>query len=209
MKKLKNVSATRYKRDVIAPRTSLENLRKQVEREVADVNQMLKSLRRQSKQLTYSAKKLKSNLNVDKLGAWNNKKNIVKLKSNLSKQQLINIDKMLKRFQNSKTSSKKGLKELEDFKRQNLIEQTDNEEFVNSLTKNQVNKLYSAFDDPDYKTITDQIDPSDLFYLMLAAKSENWNLTTFRKELENYMNTSNDKDLRDSIKTIYDKYIIE
>jgi len=209
MKKLKNVSATRYKRDVIAPRTSLENLRKQVEREVADVNQMLKSLRRQSKQLTYSAKKLKSNLNVDKLGAWNNKKNIVKLKSNLSKQQLINIDKMLKRFQNSKTSSKKGLKELEDFKRQNLIEQTDNEEFVNSLTKNQVNKLYSAFDDPDYKTITDQIDPSDLFYLMLAAKSEDWNLTTFRKELENYMNTSNDKDLRDSIKTIYDKYIIE
>lgn len=209
MKKLKNVSATRYKRDVIAPRTSLENLRKQVEREVADVNQMLKSLRRQSKQLTYSAKKLKSNLNVDKLGAWNNKKNIVKLKSNLSKQQLINIDKMLKRFQNSKTSSKKGLKELEEFKRQNLIEQTDNEDFVNSLTKNQVNKLYSAFDDPDYKTVTDQIDPSDLFYLMLAAKSENWNLTTFRKELENYMNTSNDKDLRDSIKTIYDKYIIE
>ena len=133
MKKLKNVSATRYKRDVIAPRTSLENLRKQVEREVADVNQMLKSLRRQSKQLTYSAKKLKSNLNVDKLGAWNNKKNIVKLKSNLSKQQLINIDKMLKRFKNSKTSSKKGLKELEDFKRQNLIEQTDNEEFVNSF----------------------------------------------------------------------------
>ena len=209
MKKLKNVSATRYKRDVIAPRTSLENLRKQVEREVADVNQMLKSLRRQSKQLTYSAKKLKSNLNVDKLGAWNNKKNIVKLKSNLSKQQLINIDKMLKRFQNSKTSSKKGLKELEEFKRQNLIEQTDNEDFVNSLTKNQVNKLYSAFDDPDYKTVIDQIDPSDLFYLMLAAKSENWNLTTFRKELENYMNTSNDKDLRDSIKTIYDKYIIE
>ena len=209
MKKLKNVSATRYKRDVIAPRTSLENLRKQVEREVADVNQMLKSLRRQSKQLTYSAKKLKSNLNVDKLGAWNNKKNIVKLKSNLSKQQLINIDKMLKRFKNSKTSSKKGLKELEEFKRQNLIEQTDNEEFVNSLTKNQVNKLYSAFDDPDYKTVTDQIDPSDLFYLMLAAKSEDWNLTTFRKELENYMNTSNDKDLRDSIKTIYDKYIIE
>ena len=103
MKKLKNVSATRYKRDVIAPRTSLENLRKQVEREVADVNQMLKSLRRQSKQLTYSAKKLKSNLNVDKLGAWNNKKNIVKLISNLSKQQLINIDKMLKRFKNSKT----------------------------------------------------------------------------------------------------------
>ena len=209
MKKLKNVSATRYKRDVIAPRTSLENLRKQVEREVADVNQMLKSLRRQSKQLTYSAKKLKSNLNVDKLGAWNNKKNIVKLKSNLSKQQLINIDKMLKRFQNSKTSSKKGLKELEEFKRQNLIEQTDNEEFVNSLTKNQVNKLYSAFDDPDYKTVTDQIDPSDLFYLMLAAKSEDWNLTTFRKELENYMSTSNDKDLRNSIRIIYEKYILE
>lgn len=209
MKKLKNVSATRYKRDVIAPRTSLENLRKQVEREVADVNSMLKSLKRQNKNLTFAAKNLRKRLNVEKLSAWNNKKNIVKLKANLSKTQLVNIHDFITKFKDSKTAYKSGLKEAVKTKRQNLIEQTDNEAFVNSLSDNQINVIYSAYDDPDYKTVAMEIDPSDLFALMITAKQEQWSLTTFRKELENYMSTTNDKDLRNSIRIIYEKYILE
>lgn len=209
MKKLKNVSATRYKRDVIAPRTSLENLRKQVEREVADVNSMLKSLKRQNKNLTFAAKNLRKRLNVEKLSAWNNKKNIVKLKANLTKTQLVNIHDFITKFKDSKTAYKSGLKEAVKTKRQNLIEQTENEAFVNSLSDNQINVIYSAYDDPDYKTVAMEIDPSDLFVLMITAKQEQWSLTTFRKELENYMSTTNDKDLRNSIRIIYEKYILE
>lgn len=209
MKKLKNVSATRYKRDVIAPRTSLENLRKQVEREVADVNSMLKSLKRQNKNLTFAAKNLRKRLNVEKLSAWNNKKNIVKLKANLTKTQLVNIHDFITKFKDSKTAYKSGLKEAVKTKRQNLIEQTDNEAFVNSLSDNQINVIYSAYDDQDYKTVAMEIDPSDLFALMITAKQEQWPLTTFRKELENYMSTTNDKDLRNSIRIIYEKYILE
>lgn len=209
MKRAKKISATRYKRDVLTPKMTLENLRREVEKEVTDVNSMLKSLKRTSKKLSYSARKLKANLSEDKLSAWNSKKNIVRLKGNLSKQQLINIDKMLKRFKESKTSTKTGIKNLVNSKRQSLVEQTDNKEFVNKLTDKEVNKLYTAFDDPDYKNISDLIDPSDLFYLMINAKQTNIGLTDFRKELENYMSTSNDPELKESVKNIYNKYIKE
>ena len=119
------------------------------------------------------------------------------------------LNKALRNFLNSKTSTIKGIQEVEKQTKQNisnLITDVDSPE----LEESDVETLYNFFEDKDFQDVTVYVPPSDLYVAMNDSKQAGDDSKMFIKRIEKYIDKDSlnaDSDMKDKLTRIYNKFI--
>lgn len=111
---------------------------------------------------------------LEELESFNKRLNKIELTGNESKEELLKINKLTENFLKSKTSTIKGIEEVEKGIKSNISEKLD--EF--DLSPSEVDSLYKLYDDSDFTALRKYLDPSELQALMMEVKE-------YKGELEN------------------------
>lgn len=195
------------KRTQIDPRTKY--IRK-IKSEVDVINQMLEALEKAGYSNTWASKTLFNKLDTTRIdvvtGAKIDKSKITK---DYSMTSLTYIRKALNDFKASKTSTPKGVKARIEDERQFIAEQTDNQEFANSLTEEELSQIYSVFNDVDYKQLSESgmYDSLEIFSFIVEAKESGKGIRAFMQTIKDYSEDYPDHDVREAFKSIYRKYV--
>lgn len=198
-------------RNMLKKRVSMILSRQRKTRFVAkDVNERLRKLQRWGRYDTWASKELISRLDVGKLNLLD-KEGLINLDKiqYLTQTQLTNVNKAMDRFLRSKTKTIQGINAVVMKKRQDLIEKSDNAQWVKSLTNKEVENLYRVFDDDEFKNLSERIKYETVWNKIVEAKQKGLSEQEFIDELLLYTDPSNmnDADMLDSMKSIHEKYV--
>lgn len=195
--------ATKRKRAV-----SKEDLRKrkykQVKKLTKKANATLKSLERKVKSGTWASRKLKNRLSIKRLSAWS-KIGRVKLNANLSTTDLKMIEKAIKQFLESKTSTKRGIEDAKERVKESI--KTTLNESGYELSDDEADTFYSMLEDDDFNYFADKVGASTMWAIMDDAIEYNESDTKFANRIERYVATINDLDTLEKVKNLYNKYV--
>ena len=166
---------------------------------------------------TFASKKLED------LDSFNKKANRIELTGNESKEELMEINKLTENFLKSKTSTIKGIEEVEKEIKNNMSARLDEYD----MTPSEIDSLYKLYDDKDFIALRKYLDPSELQALMMEVKEfkeklrndeipftdEEINLAGLNKFSELFVNYAGldkntaglDQDLQDSLSSLYNK----
>ena len=151
---------------------------------------------------TWASKKL-----YDRIGSSYIKNNQVSINKGISLTELRLVNKALKNFLDSKTSTIKGILEVEKQTKQNISNLVDNFD-EEELSNEDVNTLYDFFTDSDFQDVIRYIPPSDLYILLVDSKRNNDSNNDFLKKIEMYIDKDSlysDRDMKDKLIRIYEK----
>lgn len=175
-------------------------------KQVQKVNQRLKSLERQyaKGKGTWSVKLLRDKLDTDKIGAWKN--NRLTISKDMTRTQLIAIQKETSRFLIRKTSTKKGVKEVREKTKESLYKTLKLQD--DDLTIEDIDDFYSIIGDEDARPFlkTDVMGASALEVAITDAISYNDTKEDFINRLETFMQIA-DAETRAKAERLYKKYI--
>lgn len=205
-----NRNLARYKRTITYEDRNKQELLKIAKQRVTKANQMINSLkRRHGKSLSWAGRILESRLTRKPAKhLYNVSKQIIRMPSSRSTTtELTQIIKAIDNFMKSKTSTNVGVEKVKKQHRDYLIEITDDEDFVNRLTDEEIDNVYRIYNDRNIRNITDYIPPSELFALCMRAKQYNMSYNSFEEMLLNYIGETNNLDFRDSIIRVYEVYV--
>lgn len=121
--------------------------------------------------------------------------------------QVTGIEKAIDQFIKNKTSSVKGMLKLYDERREELSRMFDDDEFVKSLSNKDLKTIYSVFQSREYDRESRRFDSKTFFTLYTQAIDQKKDKEWFMNEMDVYMQTGQDEDLREALEDIYDKYI--
>ena len=156
-----------------------------------------------------------------KTGTWASKKLLEKVPeafvngkvstniSNMSKVQLTALNKALKNFLTSKTSTIKGIQQIEKQTKENISQEVENFD-EDSISSEDINTLYDFFNDKDFNYTTDYIAPSDLWVILTTAKANNDSDEKFLDRVGQYIDKDSlyeDLDLKEALVRIYHKFL--
>lgn len=160
---------------------------------------------------TWSTKALRNRINkyLSKKGEV-----IIPTKDNITTTDLVALIKAMNNFLKSKTSTIKGIQEVEKQTKQNIanILDVDFDDIDQEITDEEVNILYDFFNDEDFNYIVKEagIPPSELIIAIHTAKYNHWSKERFLNEIKNY-NPDNtrllDLDIAEALENIYNKLI--
>ena len=175
-------------------------------KQVQKVNQRLKSLERKytKGKGTWSVKLLRDKLDTDKIGAWKN--NRLTISKDMTRSQLIAVQRASSQFLVSKTSTKEGVNEVREQTKKSLYKtlKLQNDE----LTMSDIDDFYILLGDSDAQPFlkTDVMGASALEVAITDAISYNDSEQQFIERLETFT-TIADSELREKAKRLYKKYI--
>lgn len=183
---------------------------KQMEKEtlklIRKANARLDSLQRRYKKGTWATKKLNERLGSQQLKMLT-KNGKIKVKKNMTKTQMVAVNKAVTQFLNSSTSTKKGISEVKRKTIESLRSNLSTEDV--ELTTEDAEKFYNMFGDDDFSSISDKIGASALQSCIEDAIEENDSENDFIKRLEIYGGvTMNDLDIRNDAKSLFEKYVL-
>ena len=182
------------------------NLEKETRKLVSKANAKLDSLQRRFKSGTWASKKLANRLSSNKLNMWS-KKGKIKTGKNLTKIQLIGLNKAINQFLNSKTSTKRGISDVRERTIETLRGTLSTED--KELTYEEAETYYEMFGDNDFDSLADKIPSSALQNIIIDAIDEDDTQNEFIRRLEDYSGLSmNDLDLREKAIRLYEKYVL-
>lgn len=185
---------------------STDKLEKDTRRLVNKANARLDSLQRRYKKGTWSSKKLANRLGTNKLRAWT-KSGKIKLRKNMTKTQLMAINKAASQFLKSQTSTKKGINATKKKTIESLrgTLSTDLEE----MSYEDAEMFYEMFGEDNFQSIADKIGASALQAVIEDAIEEDDSSDDFIKRLQLYGGVSmNDEDIRKNANKLYNKYVM-
>lgn len=176
------------------------------QKQVQKVNQRLKSLERQfaKGKGTWSVKLLRDKMDTNKIGAWKN--NRLTISKDMTRTQLIAVQRASSQFLASKTSTKKGVNEVREETKESLYRtlklQDDN------LTKADIDDFYILLGDADARPFlkTDVMGGSALQIAISDAISYNDTEQQFLERMETFINIA-DSELREKARRLYKKYV--
>lgn len=176
------------------------------QKQVQKVNQRLKSLERQfaKGKGTWSVKLLRDKMDTSKIGAWKN--NRLSINKDMTRTQLIAVQRASSQFLSSKTSTKKGINDVREQTKESLYKtlklQDDN------LTMADIDDFYTLIGDADAKPFlkTDVMGGSALQIAISDAIQYNDSLEQFIERMETFVSIA-DSELREKAKRLYDKYV--
>ena len=151
---------------------------------------------------TWASKKL-----MDKLDTYMNGK--LQVTRSMSTSELTVLNKALRNFLNSKTSTIQGIQDIERQTKQNisnLIVDVDTPE----LETEDIETLYNFFEDSDFRDVTEYIPPSDLYIILNESKQAGDNPKMFMSKIERYIDKdslNSDSDMKNKLTRIYTKFI--
>lgn len=168
-------------------------------------NQRLVRLEREFGTNTWASKKLQNRLVADPLQAWTSK-NRVRVNKSMNITQMRATLKAVNQFLNSKTSTKRGIKQIKKTTIKNIAISlgTDDEE----LTNEQAEVLYDMLSDDYVTDILRYIPASEFWSLIEEAKEMKDTEQSFINRIKTYIEFGNDVDMVDKLSVIYNNYIV-
>lgn len=175
-------------------------------KQVQKVNQRIKSLERQyvKGKGTWSVKLLRDKMDTNKIGAWKN--NRLTISKDMTRTQLIAVQRASSQFLASKTSTKKGVNEVREETRESLYRTLKLQD--DDLTKADIDDFYILLGDADARPFlkTDVMGGSALQIAVSDAISYNDTEEQFIERMETFINIS-DSELREKARRLYKKYV--
>lgn len=170
-------------------------------------NKRVKGLQKHGDLGTYASKDLMRLVSQNKHVKFNRhqKLSISKAKS-MTFGELRLVNKKLREFNKAKTATHAGIEEVKTSTRQKM------KETLSGLTDQEINDddvefVYSLFNDKNTSNIFDFITPSEVFIILKNVEKRGGNFEDFWAELQNYIETTNQADLRETAQSIYSNYI--
>ena len=179
---------------------------KLAQKQVQKVNERLKSLERKFEKGkgTWSVKLLRDKMDTEKIGAWKN--NRLRVTKDMTRTQLISIQRSSSQFLKSKTSTKSGIHEVREETKKSLYKTLKLQD--DELTMADIDDFYSILGDADTRAFlkTDVMGASALQIAISDAVSFNDSETEFLERLETFLSIA-DGELREKAKRLYNKYV--
>ena len=152
---------------------------------------------------TWASKKLNERLNEYSIS-----ENKINISKNMSRMELLKVRRATKQFLISKTSNANEIIKIERRTKQNIAE-----ELGKKATTEDIETMYSFFNDDDFKDVTKYIDPSDMWYVLgqtkYSKKGKTDSLGTYRDLISQYLDKDSlgkDVDLTNKLQNIYNKF---
>ena len=159
---------------------------------------------------TWATKKLESRLSDIDIDIRSNK---IKINENINSNKLIKLNKALRLFLNSQTSTISGIQEVEKQTKQNIRNiLSDFDEDTGDIfepSNKDIEKMYDLFGTDDMDTITDYIPPSDFFVILNQAKEENDSNVKFLNRIRTILDpetVNKDDDLAEALVRTFNKF---
>lgn len=167
-------------------------------------NQRIVRLEREFGKDTWATKKLRDKLEAEPLQAWS-KTGRVKVNKSMTITQMKATIKATQQFLNSKTSTKRGIKQVKKTTIKQLAKSlgTDDED----LTNEEAEALYDMLSDDYVTDILKYIPASDFWALIEDAKEAGDSQESFISRISDYIEFGNDVDMRNKLVMIYEKYV--
>ena len=167
-------------------------------------NQRIVRLVREFGKDTWATKKLRDKLVTEPLQAWS-KTGRVKVNKSMTTTQMKATIKATQQFLNSKTSTKRGIKQVKKTTIKQLAKSlgTDDED----LTNEEAEALYDMLSDDYVTDILKYIPASDFWALIEDAKEAGDSQESFISRISDYIEFGNDVDMRNKLIMIYEKYV--
>lgn len=167
-------------------------------------NQRIVRLEREFGKDTWATKKLRDKLAIEPLQAWS-KTGRVKVNKSMTTTQMKATIKATQQFLNSKTSTKRGIKQVKKTTIKQLAKSlgTDDED----LTNEEAEALYDMLSDDYVTDILKYIPASDFWALIEDAKEAGDSQESFISRISDYIEFGNDVDMRNKLIMIYEKYV--
>lgn len=216
--------SSRFKRNVIIPAPSANSKRVRINpinRQIRDlkkladeINVMLDILENAGYLNTWASKKLFNKIDNPMLDIVNRSSRINTRKINKheqTKSELAYITKAFNEFKMSLTSTPRGIRKSVEFQRDRIREQSDLEEFANSLTEEEIADIYSIFSDEDYVSINEagQFASATLFTMAIDTIEKDETANEFITKMKRYGNKEWMRDVNNQrkMRSIYKKYL--
>ena len=126
--------------------------------------------------------------------------NIVLFSKDMSTSELTVLNKALRNFLKSKTSTIQGIQEVEEQQKADIKNRL--EDFDTDLLSNEdIEALYSLRNDPDISYIYKFLTPSELEAIITFCSERNYSTDRFLQEVANYINSDSpftDLDLKEA-----------
>lgn len=167
-------------------------------------NQRIVRLEREFGKDTWATKKLRDKLEAEPLQAWS-KTGRVKVNKSMTVTQMKATIKATQQFLNSKTSTKRGIKQIKKTTIKQLAKSLGTEE--EDLTDEEAEALYDMLSDDYVTDILKYIPASDFWALIEDAKEAGDNQDSFISRISDYIEFGNDVDMRNKLVMIYEKYV--
>ena len=195
-----NVSIAKKRVSGKKPKVDLE---KETRKLVSKANARLDSLQRRYKSGTWASKRLANRLSSNKFNMWS-KKGKIKTGKNLTKTQLIGVNKAINQFLNSQTSTKKGISTWKKNQVESIkLNRSDDPAF----TEEDAEDFFEMFGENDFQYFGDKIGASKLQEIIYDAIKANDSEDNFLDRLELYIEL-NDLDIREKAIRLYEKYVL-
>nr|DAI89289.1 MAG TPA: hypothetical protein [Caudoviricetes sp.] len=167
-------------------------------------NQRIVRLEKEFGKDTWATKKLRDKLATEPLQAWT-KTGRVKVNKSMTTTQMKATIKATQQFLNSKTSTKRGIKQVKKTTIKQLAKSlgTDDED----LTNEEAEALYDMLSDDYVTDILKYIPASNFWALIEDAKEAADSQESFISRISDYIEFGNDVDMRNKLIMIYEKYV--
>lgn len=190
----------------LSTQKSSTNLERDTRKLVNKANARLDSLQRRYKKGTWASKKLSNRLSSNKLNVWT-RSGKIKLKKNMSKTQLVAVNKAVNQFLNSQTSTKKGISKVKKKTIEKLRETLSDD--VREMSYEDAEKFYEMFGEDNFQSVAEKIGASALQAVIEDAIEEDDSSSDFIKRLQMYGGIEmNDEDMRTNAKNLYEKFVL-
>lgn len=167
-------------------------------------NQRIVRLEREFGKDTWATKKLRDRLATEPLQAWT-KTGRIKVNKSMTITQMKATIKATQQFLNSKTSTKRGIKQVRKTTIKSLAKSLGTEE--EDLSNEEAETLYNMLSDDYVSDILKYIPSSDLWALIEDAKEQGDTQEDFISRISDYIDFGNDVDMRNKLIIIYEKYV--
>lgn len=151
----------------------------------------------------WASRKLYDKLDSDMIQAINSSGHVT-LSKKMSMTQLKAVRKAVENFNNSKTSTIKGIKEASINIRLGLKNSLSDEK--NEISDEDTEIIFQIMGDINAKDFTARMKDSEFINLIQACIEQRWNKDKFVNQLLNYCNESNNLDLKEKSEKLYNKY---
>ena len=187
---------------------------KQINKEIRDVNDMLKRLYRHGEKNTWASKRLLARLNTVRRAVNPKTKQLraIDLNRRLTVGEIREYQKSLQAFKESETSTMKGIQEVKNKTLQRIkqsVSKVDEQGKLIMPTDKQTEALYTMFYDKNYQTVTDTLTPSELWRLAMAAHEKNIEPEDFVDFVIKNHGDIEDQDVKDALEAVYKNFIDE
>ena len=155
---------------------------------------------------SWAGKKLREKVSTIKGASISGRR--LKISNRINVTDLRALKKATSNFLKSKTSTNKGIKDVENRIKQTIKDTIEDEEV--ELSDREVETLYNFFEDPDFTYVTKYIDPSELMIVMQEVASRGGTSDDFLREIEKYIYSDSlykDDDLVEALERIYNRFV--